>query len=140
MICFVMPQFTGYIHYSRLAITDTPRGSRRLERVLCVLGLDRFFVFSSVRRIEEDKFPGWVLLQCFEAILEIGDMDLQFVTVRVEEVERIALAVILLPEFGASIDDAGTERLKISLRYRECDVVAGRILRTLWDVRFQGEA
>ena len=67
-------------------------------------------------------------------------MYLQFVTVRVDKIQRVAFAVILLSSRCAGIDQTRTKRLEIGLRYRECNVVISRIQGTVGEIGFEGKA
>lgn len=93
----------------------------------------------SIRSSKQNKFPGGRSLQGLNATLKTGDMDLQFVTVRVEKVERVTLAVVLLPLLRSVVDQPGTKRLVVRCRYGKRDVVVCPIQAAFGQVRFEGQ-
>ena len=91
-------------------------------------------------KLEQDKFPWRHPPQSLHTALKIGDMNLQFVTVRIKKVERVALAVILLPLLRSGIRQARTKRVVVRCRYGKRDVIVGRIQRALNQFRFECQA
>jgi hypothetical protein len=94
----------------------------------------------SVRRVEENEFLRRASLEGFNTAAKTGCMYLQFVTVRVQKIQRVAFAVILLPSRCAGIDQTRTKRLEIGLRCRECNVVISRIHGAVGEIGFEGKA
>ncbi len=90
-------------------------------------------------RLEQDKFSRRRPPQSIHTARKIGDMNLQLVTVRIEEVERVTLAVILLPLLRSGVDQTRTKRLVIRRRHGKRDVVVCRIQRAFNQFRFEGQ-
>jgi len=93
----------------------------------------------SIRSSEQNKFSGGRPLQGLNATLKSSDMDLQFVTVRVQKVERVTLAMVLLPLLRSGVDQPGTKRLVVRCRYGKRDVVVCQIQGPFRQVRFEGQ-
>ena len=55
-------------------------------------------------RLKEDKFSRRRPPQSCKSTLKVSDVNLQLVTVRIEEVEGVTLAVIFLPLLRSGID------------------------------------
>jgi hypothetical protein len=94
----------------------------------------------SVRRSEQDKILRWAFLESFNTALETGCVYLQFVTIGVQKVQRVAFAVILLPSGCTSIGQTRTEQLEVGVRYGECNVIISRIQGTIGELRLERKA
>jgi hypothetical protein len=94
----------------------------------------------SVRWREQDKFLRWAFLESFNTALGTGCVYLQFVTIGVQKVERVAFAVILLPSGCTSIGQTRTEQLEVGVRYGECNVIISRIQGTIGELRLERKA
>ena len=90
--------------------------------------------------LEQNKFSWRHPPQSLHAALKVGDMNLQFVAVRIKKVERVTLAMILLPLLRSGIRQARTKRVVVRCRYGKRDVIVGRIQRALNQFRFEGQA
>jgi hypothetical protein len=94
----------------------------------------------SVRRSEQDKILRWAFLESFNTALETGCVYLQFVTIGIQKVQRVAFAVILLPSGCAGIGQTRTKWLEVGFRYGECNVVISQIQGTIGEVHLERKA
>lgn len=90
-------------------------------------------------RLEQDKFSRRRAPQRLKSALKVRDMNLQLMPVRIEEVKRITLAVILLPMLHTGVRQTRTQSLVIRVGDGERDVIVGRIRRAIRQLRFEGQ-
>lgn len=88
-------------------------------------------------RLKQDKFSRRRLPQSLDTARKVGDMNLQFVTVWVEEIERVTLAVILLPLLHSGIHQARTKCHVVRRRYGKRNVVVCRTHGALGQFQFE---
>ena len=91
-------------------------------------------------RLKKDKFSRRRPPQSCNSTLKVSDVNLQLVTVRIEEVERVTLAVIFLPLLRSGIHQARTKSLVVRRQYGKCNVVVCRIQSPFGQVRFECQA
>jgi hypothetical protein len=94
----------------------------------------------SVRWSEQDKILRWAFLESFNTALETGCVYLQFVTIGVQKVQRVAFAVILLPSGCAGIGQTRTQWLEVDVRYGECNVAIRRIQGAIGELHLERKA
>ena len=91
-------------------------------------------------RLKKDKFFRRPLPQSCNSALKLSGVNLQLVTVRIEEVERVTLTVIFLPLLRSGIHQARTMSLVVRRQYGKCNVVVCRVQSPFGQVRFECEA
>jgi hypothetical protein len=91
-------------------------------------------------RLEQDKFSRRRPSQGLHTALKVSDMNLQLVPVRIEEVERVTLAVILLPLLRSGVYETGAQGRIIRSRHGKRDVIVCRIQRAFRQFRFESQA
>lgn len=91
-------------------------------------------------RLEQDKFSWRRPPQSRHSALKVTDMNLQLAPIRIEEVERVAFAVILLPLLRSCVRQTHTKSLVVRCRHGKRDVVVCRIQSPFGQVRFECQA
>ena len=88
----------------------------------------------------EDEFPGRETSKRFEPVLKGRGVDLELVSVRIEEVERIALTVILLPLSHSAPEKKFTKAREVVRRNSQSNMIVGGAWYSLCEGSFQIQA